>query len=72
MTNVTIDLDPSGESAAGRCTYTVLQGIVPGEPIQVILSGRYIDSYRKSEGRWRFADRLFVVDLTADLSHHYV
>jgi hypothetical protein len=72
MTNVTIEVEPSGQAAAGGCTFTVLQGIVPGEPIQVILCGRYVDRYRKSEGRWQFADRLFIVDLLGDQTRHFV
>jgi len=72
LTNLTIDLDPAGETAAGRCSFTVLQGIVPGEAIQVILSGRYIDRYRKSEGRWQFADRLFILDLAGQQERHFV
>ena len=48
------------------CSFTVLQGIVPGEAIQVILSGRYQDRFERANGRWRFADRLFLVDLIGD------
>ena len=72
LTNLTIELDPSGEAASGRCSFTVLQSLVPGEPIQVVVSGRYVDRYRKSQGRWQFADRLFIADLIGDQSRHFV
>jgi len=72
LTNLTIELDSSGEAAGGRCSFTVLQGIVPGEAIQVILSGRYIDRYRKADGRWQFADRLFILDLAGEQGRHFV
>lgn len=71
LTNLTIAVDASGDTANGQCYFTVLQGVVPGEPIQVILSGRYVDRYRKVDGGWRFADRLFVTDLTGDLRAHF-
>jgi ketosteroid isomerase-like protein len=70
MTNLTIEVRPDG-TAGGRCYFTVLQGIVPGEPIQVVLSGRYVDEYRKVDGRWRFSDRLFVADIIGDQSRHF-
>lgn len=71
ITNLVIDLDDGAPTAAGRCYFTVIQGVVPGEPIHVILAGRYVDRFEKAEGGWRFADRLFVTDLVGDLSRHY-
>jgi hypothetical protein len=49
----------------------VLQGVEAGEPIQIVLSGRYVDRFEKSAGVWRFSDRLFIVDLTGDLGRHF-
>lgn len=66
ITNLHIELGPGAHSASGRCYYTVLQGIVPGEPIETIVAGEYVDQYAKVDGRWRFADRLFIVDLEGD------
>ncbi len=71
MNNLDIDVEPGGRRAAARCSFTVLQGVVPGEPVEIVLSGRYIDEFEKVDGRWRFADRLFVVDLLGDLSRHF-
>ncbi len=71
MNNLDIDVEPGGRRAAARCSFTGLQGVVPGEPVEIVLSGRYIDEFEKVDGRWRFADRLFVVDLLGDLSRHF-
>ena len=71
ITNLNVDVSPDGTSATADCSYTVLQGIKPGEPIQVILTGRYLDRFEKTAGRWRFADRLFVADLIGDQSRHF-
>jgi ketosteroid isomerase-like protein len=71
ISNLTVDVDPGGQTAAAECYYTVIQGIVPGEPIGVILSGRYQDQFEKANGRWRFTDRLFIVDLIGDQSRHF-
>jgi hypothetical protein len=71
LTNLTITLDAEGLTAAGTCYFTVLQGVIPGEPIQVVLSGRYVDRYAKVDGRWRFADRWFEPDLLGDQSQTF-
>ena len=71
ITNVDIALESDGNRATADCYFTVLQGIVPGEPIQVILSGQYADRFEKVGGRWRFSDRLFVVDIIGDQRRHF-
>ena len=71
ITNLTIDVEPDVDRAAAECCFTVLQGIEAGEPIQIILSGRYVDRFERSAGVWRFSDRLFIVDLTGDLGRHF-
>lgn len=71
ITNLVVDVDPDGGGAGARCYFTVLQGVVPGESIQVILAGRYVDRFERAGGAWRFTDRLFVTDLVGDLSRHY-
>jgi hypothetical protein len=70
ITNLDVDL-VSVARASAHCYFTVLQSVVPGEPIEVILSGRYIDRFEKVDRSWRFADRLFVTDLVGDLSRHF-
>lgn len=66
ITNLHIELGPGTDSATGHCYYTVLQGVVPGQPIEVTVAGQYVDRFAKVDGRWRFADRLFLVDLEGD------
>jgi hypothetical protein len=71
MTNLSIEVDDDGDEASGRCYFTVLQGIIPTEPIQTILAGRYHDRRRRTRDGWRFADRLFVIDLIGDQSRQF-
>jgi ketosteroid isomerase-like protein len=71
MSNLVIDLVEGADEATGRCYYTVLQGLEGGEPIQVILAGRYVDGYRRGPDGWQFADRLFIVDLPGSQARHF-
>jgi 3-phenylpropionate/cinnamic acid dioxygenase small subunit len=71
LTNVTVEVEEPGDEASSRCYFTVLQGVVPGEPIQVILSGRYVDRFAKGPDGWHFTDRLFHADLIGDQSRHF-
>jgi 3-phenylpropionate/cinnamic acid dioxygenase small subunit len=71
MDNLIVDVDDGADEASGRCYYTVLQGGEPGAPIVPILSGRYLDRYRRGPDGWRFADREFHIDLAGDLSRHF-
>ncbi|MHB8467482.1 MAG: nuclear transport factor 2 family protein [Acidimicrobiales bacterium] len=70
ITNLVIDVDAGRASAGSRCCFTVLQGVTPGEPIETILSGRYIDRFEHREA-WRFADRLICADLIGDQRRHF-
>jgi hypothetical protein len=71
MTNVTIDLADGDDDASGRCTYTVLQEVQPGGPIEIVVVGRYEDRYHRGPDGWHLTDRLFHVDLAADQSRHF-
>ena len=71
ITNLDIALEPAANHATAECYFTVLQGIVPGEPIQIILAGRYVDRFEKEDGRWRFSDRLFVANRIGDQRRHF-
>jgi ketosteroid isomerase-like protein len=71
ISNLSIDMEPAEGRAVAECCFTVLQGVDAGDPIQIILSGRYVDRFERIAGVWRFADRLFVVDLTGDLTRHF-
>ncbi len=65
--NPIVELD--GGVARVRSVYTVLQQ-APDSPMQAIISGRYHDTLRHIDGRWRFTERCFLVDLVGDLSRH--
>jgi hypothetical protein len=70
LTNLTVDVEPGASTASAHCYWTVLQNMEPGNPVEIILSGQYVDTFEKAEGAWRFADRLIKVDLTGDASRH--
>lgn len=70
ITNLDVEID-GADAASAQCYFTVLQAVGPGQPVETILSGRYVDRCRKVGARWRLADRLFVADLVGDLSRHF-
>ena len=70
LTNLTVEVEPGARRASAHCYWTVLQNMEPGNPVEIILSGQYVDTFEKAEGAWRFADRLIKVDLTGDVSRH--
>ncbi len=68
-TNSIIEVDEDANTASARSYYTVFQQ-VDDLPLQPIISGRYRDSFRCVDGRWRFDTRIMIVDLVGDLSRH--
>ena len=62
-------IETEGDTATVRSVYIVLQQ-APDSPMQAIISGRYHDTLRRIDGRWRFVERRFLVDLVGDLSRH--
>lgn len=68
-TNVIIELEDGGLEASARSYYTVLQA-TGSLSLQPIISGRYVDSFRKVGSRWEFAQREMLVDLIGDCSAH--
>ena len=71
ISNLVVDVDEPAGRATARCSFTVLQAATGG-PLGPILAGRYEDSFARAGGAWRFTDRFTHVDLTGDLSRHYV
>jgi 3-phenylpropionate/cinnamic acid dioxygenase small subunit len=71
MNNLVIDLVDGADDATGRCSYTVLQNVEPGGPIEIILVGRYEDRYHRGPEGWHLTDRLFHIDLTGNQSRHF-
>jgi SnoaL-like domain len=69
VTNTVLDIDDEHGQATARSSYLVLQQVGTG-PLQPIITGRYHDTFERAEGRWRFSERRFLVDLLGDLSQH--
>jgi hypothetical protein len=68
-TNAIVELDPDGVHAAARSCFLVEQQL-DDFPLQPIVGGRYHDRFERVDGRWRFAERRFFVDLVGDVSRH--
>ena len=68
-TNVVVDVDEASNTATARSYFTVLQA-VSGAALQIVVAGRYFDSFDRVDGQWRFTDRLVYSDLVGDLSRH--
>ncbi|MCV7172789.1 MULTISPECIES: nuclear transport factor 2 family protein [Mycolicibacterium] len=68
-TNVRIEVDESAGNASARSYYLVTQA-TPDLPLQVIVTGRYHDTFHRVDGRWWFDSRTMFVDQAGDMSHH--
>jgi len=68
-TNSIIEVDEGEGKAAARSYFTVFQQ-VEDLPLQPIIAGRYHDTFHLVDGRWWFDERIILVDLVGDLSHH--
>ena len=68
-TNLLIEVDASDATASARSYFTVFQA-TERLPLQPIIAGRYHDRFARTDGAWRFVDRLILVDLVGDLSQH--
>ncbi len=68
-TNAIIEVDEGSGTATSRSGYVVLQA-TPDLPLQVIITGRYGDTFQRLEGRWWFDTRTMYVDQVGDLGHH--
>ena len=62
-------IETEGGTATVRSVYIVFQQ-APDSPMQAIISGRYHDTLKRIDGRWRFVERCFLVDLVGDLGSH--
>lgn len=68
-TNIAIELDEEGGTAASRAYFTVLQA-APGQALAVIACGRYHDRFVRRAGEWQFLERRVHSDLVGDVSRH--
>ena len=67
--NAIVDIHPDCETPPQRSW-------IPAEPrrsdypLQPLVGGRYHDRFERMDGRWRFVERRFFVDLVGDTSRH--
>ena len=70
MTNVIVDVAESGEHAASRSYFTVLQAVPGSLALQPVIAGRYRHTYDLVGGRWRVVSMHVMIDLMGDLGQH--
>ena len=68
-TNSIIEVDDEAGTATAQSCYLVTQATAE-LPLQVIITGRYRDTFRRVDGRWWFDTRTMYVDQTGELGHH--
>ena len=68
-TNLIIEVDEAAARATCRSYFTVIQQ-TPSLPLQIIITGRYRDTFVCADGVWRFAARHMILDQFGDLGQH--
>ncbi|MFC7493337.1 MULTISPECIES: nuclear transport factor 2 family protein [unclassified Nocardioides] len=68
-TNARIVVDDDAGTATARSTYLVTQATAE-LPLQVIVTGRYHDTFHRIDGVWWFDSRTMFLDQVGDVSHH--
>ncbi|HEV7853028.1 MAG TPA: nuclear transport factor 2 family protein [Mycobacterium sp.] len=68
-TNVALHVDEDAGTADGSAYYCVTQA-TPELPLQVIVTGRYRDTFHRVDGTWWFDTRIMYVDQVGDTSQH--
>jgi 3-phenylpropionate/cinnamic acid dioxygenase small subunit len=63
------EVDEDGGTATSQSSFLVTQA-TPELPLQVIITGRYRDTFHRIDGRWWFDSRTMYVDQTGDLGQH--
>lgn len=69
ITNIDIRFSEDGQTATCRSHYSVLQGL-PDFPLQVIITGRYEDTFGFNGEVWKLLVRREAADIVGDLSRH--
>lgn len=68
-TNVILRIDEDAGTASGSAYYCVTQA-TPELPLQIIVTGRYRDTFHRIDGAWWFDTRIMFVDQVGDTGHH--
>jgi SnoaL-like domain len=69
ITNIDVWFSEDGQKAGSRSFYVVLQGL-EDFPLQVIITGRYEDTFEFDGSHWQLRIRREYADLVGDLSRH--
>ncbi|MEI7715862.1 MAG: nuclear transport factor 2 family protein [Mycobacterium sp.] len=67
--NVALHIDEAAGTARSTSYYCVTQA-TPDLPLQVIVTGRYHDTFQRLDGAWWFDTRIMFVDQLGDVSQH--
>ncbi len=68
-TNARIEVDEEAGTAMAHSCFTVTQA-TDDLPLQIIITGRYRDTFQRIDGTWWFDTRIMFVDQVGDLSRH--
>ena len=68
-TNVQLQVDEGAGTARGSAYYCVTQA-TSNLPLQIIVTGRYRDTFHRIDGAWWFDTRTMFVDQVGDTSDH--
>jgi hypothetical protein len=71
ITNHVVDVAAGGESAAGRCYFTVLLA-APRQPIETVVCGRYADAFANDGSEWHFTEKVIEIDYLASIADHFL
>lgn len=69
ISNHVIEID--GDAARSLSYFTVLQA-PPRLPYQIVVGGRYHDSFARDGGKWHFTEKVIEVNYLNDISHHFL
>ena len=69
MSNPIIEVDEEAGTATCNAYYTVFQA-TESLPLQPIITGHYEDKFERVDGRWRYTEKKYFVDLVGDLRQH--
>ena len=69
VSNPLVEVDETAGTATCRSRFQVVQA-TDALPLQVVVAGRYRDTFHRLEGVWWFADREADVELVGDVSQH--
>lgn len=68
-TNANIEVDEEAGTASAHSYFTVTQA-TDELPLQIIVTGRYHDTFHRIERTWWFDTRIMFIDQVGNMSHH--